>query len=65
MSEPISIFGFPVVVSETMGRDEFWMASERAARAIKDYDEGRISKDDRDAILGEEMLERRTAFGRL
>lgn len=54
-----------VQVSESVGKDEFWMASERASKAIKDYDEGKISKDDRDAILGEEMLYNRAVLGRM
>lgn len=56
MSETKSLFGIPVQTSETLEENEMWMVNERGANAFKDYDEGTISKDERDAILGEELL---------
>lgn len=58
----VSLFGIPVQVSESLGRDEFWIVSERAAKAFADFDAGEISKNERDAILGEELFYNRAVI---
>lgn len=60
-----TLFGIPIEVSDSLGKDEMWLANERCASAIRNYDQGTIFKDERDVILGEELFEGRAALTKI
>lgn len=62
---PITLFGMPYIASKTLEPNEIWIVNDRGAKAIQDHEEGRLTREERDVILAEELLFGRAAFGRI